>query len=256
MIEYSARSHVGRVRENNEDNLYVDGVFLTATTREFPFAIDGCATLPAVFAVCDGMGGEDNGELASMAAVWQLMLAEDAIKDTASDQLDEMVQQLANEMTEAILSDIPNSEKRSGTTLALAIVTESGICCFNIGDSRIYVLHRRKFKQVTHDHTPGGLPGNRLTRCIGIGGAAEAEGYPPLPATSRILICSDGLTDMVDAAEIKELLRASGSTAKAADALLSTALAKGGRDNVTVIVADVKKSSSSFFRSFKKRWKG
>jgi len=88
----------------------------------------------------------------------------------------------------------------------------------------------------------------KLTRCLGIGDDIEVEGYPPITGDCRVLLCSDGLTDMVADAEIERLMRYSASAADTADALMRYALAGGGRDNVTVIVLDVKGSKTGFFR--------
>ena len=258
--EYSARCHVGKVRENNEDNLYVDGVSLTPDTRERPFTIDGIAYHPAIFAVCDGMGGGDDGEIASLLAIQALNNADNGIKSAAAGRLGEAIQTYVDEVSESIFFETDLSGKRAGTTLALAAVLEDGVFCFNLGDSRIYGLQNTVFKQITNDHTLsaeqkrsgvitqdqaiGVKDGNKLTRCIGIGAMQNVESYPALFGECRILICSDGLTDMVDTKEIENIMRISKRSANAADSLLSTALANGGKDNVTIIVVDVKSSKT------------
>ncbi|CDX04962.1 protein phosphatase [Desulfitobacterium hafniense] len=272
MIEYSARSHIGMVRENNEDNLYVDGIILPLHTRERPFTIDGSTSSPAVFAVCDGMGGEDDGEIASRLAVQKLLNFNERIKSAGSEQLEEAIQSYVNKANEAIHAETSGTNKRTGTTLALAVVSEHGIYCFNMGDSRIYALQKGAFRKITNDHTlvaeqtrnssltPNQVmsrkAGHKLTRCIGIGDILTVESYPPIIGTCRFLICSDGLTDMVDTAEIENILCASKRTADAANSLLTSALNKGGKDNVTVIIADFKNSKVSFFRSLSKKLKG
>jgi len=246
MIEYSARSHVGNARGNNEDNLFVDGVMLTLDMRDYPFAIDGYTNIPAIFAVCDGMGGEENGEVASMAAVQELLSDEGIIKVTNKNQLGNTVQTLVNRMNEAIRAYSLSVKSRMGTTLALAVINKHGIHCFNMGDSRVYALNRGEFKQITHDHTPDGKAGGKLTRCIGIGDEMFVEGYSPIKGNSRLLICSDGLTDMVNEFDIEKTICESECVKEAADHLLSSALANGGQDNVTVIIADIKISGLSF----------
>lgn len=245
-IEYSARSHLGLVRGNNEDNLYVDGVFLTPEIREYPFTIDGMAGCPALFAVCDGIGGEENGEDASLTAVQMLGAADALIKNKDAQGLDQAVQSLVEGIHEAIRAGSQSNQSRTGTTLALAVVTKSGIHCFNLGDSRIYALHQGNFQQITRDHTPDGESGYQLTRCLGIGESAQAEAYPPLPPNSRLLICTDGLTDRLDSAEIEAILRTPHGMVNAADYLLNSALIKGGEDNVTLILVDLPDSRSSF----------
>lgn len=238
-IEYSARSHVGCVRDNNEDNLYVDGVILTPAERECPFAIDGYENYPAIFAVCDGIGGEENGELASYIAVHKLLETAATVKTVRHIHLDKILQGLVNDINKTIYFEGVSLGKRMGTTMALAVASKCGIHCFNIGDSRIYALHRGKFNQITNDHTISNKQGSKLTRCIGIGDNLAIESYPPIPPNSRILICSDGLTDMVGMDEIEDILRSSNKTANAADYLLNVALSHGGKDNITVIVANI-----------------
>jgi len=271
-VEYSARSHIGKVRENNEDNLFVDGIILSPTTCDCPFEIDGSTSFPAIFAVCDGMGGEENGELASLLAVQTLLSISERIKSTASGELNEIIQAYIVKVNEAIHSKLNGYSARTGTTLALVIAAENMIRCFSIGDSRIYNLQRSDLQQISNDHTLAaeqirngfdtshqtmiGNDRNKLTRCIGIGNEFIAESYPPIIGRSRILICSDGLTDMVDVSEIKNLLRISGRTSDAANSLLRTALKNGGNDNVTLIVIDIKDSKIPLFRRFAKRLKG
>jgi len=276
IIEYSARSHVGWVREKNEDNLYVDGITLLPEDSKRTFAISGSKLPPAIFAVCDGMGGEEKGEVASLYAVQVLSDMSGQIKSTiprfrrpkknkaflaASRRLDETIQSYVQKAIETIRSDYNNTGRRVGTTLAMTIIAENGIYCFNMGDSRIYCLQEPTFWQVTNDHTlisekirNGALTpdqikeyqenndkaNNKLTRCMGIGGVFSAEGYKAIYGNCRILICSDGLTDMVNEAGIENVMNNSNRAADAADALLGMALDNGGEDNVTVIVADVK----------------
>ena len=71
-VKFAVRSEVGNVRKNNEDNFYCNGIFMTVSERERPFFLSGITDTPAIFAVCDGMGGEDSGELASLTAVQTL----------------------------------------------------------------------------------------------------------------------------------------------------------------------------------------
>jgi len=246
MISYAARSHVGRIRENNEDNLYVDGVLLTPDIRERPFAIDGHVDGSAIFAVCDGMGGEESGETASMEAVQRLSHSDCAIMTARPKRLEEVVQSAVDDMNEWIRSAAMASNSRMGTTLALAVIIKNRAYCFSMGDSRIYALRKEGFRQITNDHTPDRSAGGRLTRCIGIGNVLTVESYPPVPAACRILICSDGLTDMLSDKEIESILRSSVKTENAADRLLDTALMQGGKDNVTLIVVDMKGSRLPF----------
>jgi len=277
-VEYSARSHVGKVREKNQDNFFIDGIILSPQTYDYSYELDGCASLPTVFAVCDGLGGEENGEVASLIAVQTLLKVYDLLKLTEIDNLLKTVQAYVDNVNEAIHSTPGEACKRIGTTIALVIASKNGINCYNIGDSRVYIYKKTKFRQITNDHTLAAkqnknnpntqnkvdsiYKGNNilnikkvLTRCIGIGNESTIENYPTLFGKCRILVCTDGLTDMVKVNEIKSVLRTSSRTAIAADSLIRLALNKGGIDNITLIIIDIKNTKKPFFGKFRNKRK-
>lgn len=246
-VMYSVRSHKGNVREKNEDNFFADGVTLLAEYTNKPYSIDASTSSPIVLAVCDGMGGEESGEFASSITVKKL--------SEAKLQLQKELNSAVRDYIEAANDEISYSGKRSGTTLALAVISEKGTYCFNVGDSRIYLFKKKNFTRVTNDHTKGAEKvkngtiseekerkdqgGNQLTRCIGIGNYRSAENYPVIGGKYRLLICSDGLTDMVTDDEIKKITSENVKIADVAEKLLQAALNNGGEDNITIIVADV-----------------
>ena len=249
-IAYSARSHVGRVRENNEDNLAANGTKLPLNLGNRPFSLDGIAEYPAVFAVCDGMGGTDDGEVASRLAVGTILSFEEKLRTICPNRLPELVERCVREADAAIRTS-SGKRKYSGTTLALAVISKQGAYCFNLGDSRIYALRNGKLCRISHDHTwfsehmgeRDDFPPRRgnlykLTGCLGVGAYRPVEAYPPVVGHYRLLLCSDGLTDRVNTTEIRDVLVEERGTDEAADALVSLALRKGGYDNITVIVAD------------------
>lgn len=247
---YSVRSHKGKVRENNEDNFLADEFFLSAEYRNNPFSIDASAFSPFILAVCDGVGGEENGELASLTAVKTI--------SGVKLQLQKDLNGAVSSCIETVNNEICSISKRSGTTLALAVISEKETHCFNVGDSRIYLLKNKRFRRITNDHTSGAekvkngviseenarksKDGNKLTRCIGIGNYRSAESYPVIKGKYRLLICSDGLTDMVTDDEIEKTISENKNTSDAAEKLLQIALNKGGTDNITIIVADISHS--------------
>lgn len=253
-VMYSVRSHKGNVRENNEDNFFADGITMPSAFVNRPFSIDGIANAPFILAVCDGMGGEENGEVASGITVRKLNGLQRTVKSTNDKCYDDIVKNVVNSSS----AEIKSICKRSGTTLALAIVSDKGTCCYNIGDSRIYCLKKGVFSQITNDHTQGahiaetsinthGLArkekgGNKLTRCIGIGNCSDVDVYPKLSGKFRLVICSDGLSDMLSNEEIKDIMSAPVMTSQVAENLLQRALANGGKDNVTAVVADIQNS--------------
>jgi len=262
-VSYSVRIHPGRVRENNEDNFYVNGVILPQDIANCLFSLDGIAGAPSVFAVCDGMGGEDDGEVASRLAVKTLAAVQKQLTDSP-EQINVEVQSYIKKADHAIR--MASAGKRSGTTLALAVVSDCGTQCFNLGDSRIYCLRDNHFSQVTNDHTVGaeqrknklslgesGSRSHRLTRCLGIGKLQMAEEYPFIPGTCRLLLCSDGLSDMLSDDELMETLSSAEPLADVTDSLLEQALERGGRDNVTIVVADIRKQPLLFHRKFGKK---
>ena len=255
-IEYSARSHMGRVRKNNEDNLFANQITLPEGLENRPFAIDGIADLPAVFAVCDGMGGEEHGEIASRIAVNTLTLHYESFCHATERQIANEVAAYVNNTHEAICESV-GRDVRTGATLALSIIMNRGAFCFNLGDSRIYAIRKGRLQKITHDHTwiaeqqAKGIQlsmediranQHKITRCIGTGESQSAEEYHLIGGKCRFLLCSDGLTDMVSDAEIEGILYHCTSTVKAADTLISRALHYGGKDNTTLIVVDTGKS--------------
>jgi protein phosphatase len=239
-VAYSARSHIGRVRDKNQDNLFAGGVTLTAEISDRTFTLDGNAVTPLVLAVCDGMGGEENGEAASMIAVRKLSDISEMIKNCPLREMSRTVQNYVNAVHAEIHSSFGSIGKRVGTTLALAVISDGRVLCFNVGDTRVYRLANGALTQITNDHSAVTESGKRkLTRCVGIGESYTAESYPAVHGKCRLLICSDGLTDMLPTPEIEKTLKDTLFTSDAAGSLVELALEKGGRDNITVIVADV-----------------
>lgn len=254
-VIFSVRSHKGNMRGNNEDNLFASGIMLPPEFCDRPFSVDASVPAPVILAVCDGMGGEERGELASRIAVIKLTELQRTIIDTPPKEINVAVQAYI----EAANYEISSYGVRSGTTIALAAITEKGVYCFNVGDTRIYCLQSGIFTQMTNDHTQGAeiarsgiismeqarqsKSGNKLTRCIGFGNCYNMDSYPAIKGKCRLLLCSDGLTDMVSDLEIKNILVAVEKPSDAAEQLLKLALSHGGKDNVTIITADIPRIS-------------
>jgi protein phosphatase len=157
-----------------------------------------------------------------------------------------------------------------GTTLALVVVTRHVIKSYNIGDSRIYALRdddgasSGNFSLISEDHTLAAQKvkigviteeqalsdrgRHRLTRYLGIFEdemIVSPDIIEPLPAVQsrRVLLCSDGLTDMVADSRVGEILRLANTADEAVDLLLDEALKNGGTDNVTCVVVDAPRCS-------------
>ena len=257
-LTYAVRSDMGRKRENNEDNLYACGITLTAENRNEPFSFDGLVSAPCLFAVCDGMGGEADGEFASMSAVTELAKFVECIN--VAEQPDLIVQEYVTKTNTLLCDAMRERSVRMGTTLALAAVRPDGVHAYSIGDSRIYALCGGEFRQISSDHTlvaPKIKMGlltdeqarqdkdwHKLTAYLGVFEDELEICADVLPVLSfenglRLLMCSDGLTDMVLDNRIEEILCASLTATEAADVLLKEALDNGCKDNITIIVLDI-----------------
>jgi serine/threonine protein phosphatase PrpC len=173
--------------------------------------------------------------------------------------LDNAVHQYVYAANDVICKRIREMRSHLGTTLALAIITEDAARLYNIGDSRIYAMTGGKLRQVSEDHTVSeqkvklGIltkeqakkdrDRHTLTRHLGVfeeDVSISATSYEPLPRHEKykLLLCSDGLSDMVEDDRIEEILNASKSPKEAVGNLIAEALKNGGRDNVTCIVIE------------------
>ncbi|MDE8667459.1 protein phosphatase 2C domain-containing protein [Pseudarthrobacter sp. H3Y2-7] len=210
-----------------------------------------------VFAVADGMGGHEAGEIASgmcvraLAAMPQLATGE---RTVTAAVLQQYLIRADNSIREA-------TGARAGTTLTGAVVVEQmGMpywLVLNIGDSRTYRLSQGNFDRISVDHSEvqelvdaGEITPEQatvhprrhvVTRALGTGDETEADYWLlPVEEGDRILICSDGLTGELTDDHIFRILSTVAHPQDAVDALIQAALRNGGRDNVTVIVVDAK----------------
>ena len=255
---YSACSHIGSVRQNNEDNLYVPGRIIPYESTDAVFTVTGEADLPCVFAVCDGMGGQELGEYAAYTTVCGMGWLEFVIKTEPPENIDSLVQEYVSKINNTICAKMQEKSVQIGTTMALVIITAHEVRAYNIGDSRIYALTQGELLQVSIDHNMSmhkvsmGLltkeearhdrDRNKLTRYLGMMEDDMILKAEPLPALDfqthcPILITSDGLTELVEDENIQEILQ-NVPAKDAAELLVIAALEKGGKDNVTCIVID------------------
>ncbi|MBQ6773972.1 MAG: serine/threonine-protein phosphatase [Synergistaceae bacterium] len=257
MIEFAARSETGNIRSNNEDNLFCNGIFKTLDRLNEPFYLSGVSQTPCIFAVFDGMGGEDCGETASLTAAETLNEHSEKILRAVLD--DDANFAVNNYVTDSAkrLRDIMKAQRvRTGTTLALAVIDDDSFTAYNLGDSRIYRLCNNHLIRVTDDHTvaedkvrlgmmtPAKAAKSRerhiLTRCLGIYDdaltlAPDINGPFDVSDNRAVLICSDGLTDMLTHKELNDIATSFKSPSEIVNALTDSALANGGHDNITCI---------------------
>jgi protein phosphatase len=265
-IEVAARSHPGLVRPNNEDNYLAvrryrgRAILTTSVPVEL---LDTSEDHDYILAVADGMGGRNFGELASLMAIrtdwelggneikWTVRMNEREIEEFG--QKAQAYCRLLNEALQAMILEDPRLAGM-GTTLTLCYTTGPNLFTIHVGDSRAY-LHRGGYlRRLTRDHNRGQIlidegqaaPDSPqvqrmrhvLTNVLGGPGGVMADfGHYTLEDGDRLLLCTDGLHNMVKDEEIAEILDRPSSPAEATDTLVSLALERGGRDNVTVVVA-------------------
>jgi protein phosphatase len=229
VFETAAVTHVGKVRERNEDSYL--------SRPEF-----------GIWAVADGMGGHDSGDMASrtvvdaLRAIEQPTSAEHLLKLCADQVAD------ANERLKAISRDRGSI---IGTTVAVLLIYDGHYACLWAGDSRIYVVRSGQITQLSRDHTEvqellaeGAITPdeartwpdcNVITRAVGTFDELALDmNSGPLQAGDSFVICTDGLTQHVQDGEILECIWTS-SSQQACNRLLELTLERGGLDNVTII---------------------
>ncbi|MFC9294185.1 PP2C family protein-serine/threonine phosphatase [Streptomyces sp. NPDC057011] len=241
-IAVTALSHVGLVREQNEDSLVVGPWTLCGTVTENPQTLVFRLGKPLVVAVADGLGGQPAGEVASALVVRQLAAAGPSLDD--AEALGEALD-LCNRVVHSAADGRPELTGM-GTTVAGAVVLEDSLLAFNIGDSKVFDAGRDGLRQVSVDDSPPPVPPRRTTSLVTqtLGGTRGLSSVHPHVATfplatgDRYLVCSDGLTDPLPDDAIDELLRLH-DDGRAAFELWKAAIAAGGPDNITLALVRI-----------------
>lgn len=240
-IHVGAGTDTGRIRTGNEDNFFAE-----ADERR------------GVFVVADGMGGHAAGEVASEMAVTIVsrnLLGLASVRDTGAAEL---VGKSLQEANRAIFDRmLAESDKQGmGTTASVMVLSDHGYLIGQIGDSRVYLYRDGALIQITKDHSyvqeqvDAGLLtpeqaryhpySNVITRCVGASDEVEADIYSgDVRVGDVFLLCSDGLTGMVDDRRLAQLLMARSGPGRIVDSLIAEANGRGGLDNITAIVIQV-----------------
>jgi len=243
-------THVGNKKPSNEDSVFFGKANVFGRSMEEPETVelDGADWL---LGVADGVGGHNGGETASRLCVEAMV----GLKEVLPQTVDSMLKKLNREIFDK--SETEETLKGMGTTVAGVGFGGGALFAFNVGDSRVYRFHaERGLERVTKDdslvergddkdRTPLPFaPSNVITQALG--GRKTFKDITPnlydLEAEEEALylVCSDGLNDMVEDDRMEEILRetdAANHLEKAAEALLAAALAGGGRDNVSIVLA-------------------
>lgn len=272
-IDFGAITQVGNVRSNNEDAyiIYRTGRYWekVKTSLEAGDLPDRSDEMGYGMAVADGMGGAAGGEVASHmalrvlvslilnAARWGLKLDNPETRERELQDVKERAEAYFHQVDQALLEHAEAYPwlKGMGTTLTAAYSVGDDLFILHIGDSRVYLFRQNTLKRLTHDQTmaqalvdAGAITAedvsthrlrHTLTSCLGgEKGQIQMEiRHVRLMDRDRLLLCSDGLTDMVSEPEIAEAMRAAEGSDEACQTLVNLALQRGGKDNVTVVMA-------------------
>ena len=233
ILEVGAKTDVGRIRSNNEDALYID-------------------QQKGLFVIADGLGGHVAGEVASKIAVEEIrkFIDEQARNNFTLEILREAGNH-ANQMIYMAAIEDP-SLHAMGTTVLMAMIKDTNLSIAHVGDSRAYALTNTGLKRLTDDHTvtyqlikdgiikeEEALLHTRrgaLLRVLGLETTVEVDAQQINYQGETLLLCTDGLTDMLRDKEIEEILLATPGPQEACDLLVDRANEHGGRDNISVIV--------------------
>jgi serine/threonine protein phosphatase PrpC len=252
-------THQGAVRAANEDTIAI-GDWVMSAPMAGPEAFEIEVKGPVLALVADGMGGHAAGEVASRAVAEHL--AARARRAIDASTLAELLAE-ANAELFALMRKRP-AQLGMGTTVAGVVVGPSGSLVFNVGDSRVYRIHgsgsatgsgpatARSLEQLSTDDTPGPKLADGRTAAITshlitqtLGGAYEASAIEPHivavppPTRERYLICSDGLSDLVPRAALEACLGE--DDRESVRTLFAAAIAAGARDNVSIVMLDVRR---------------
>ena len=232
-------THIGRRREMNQDYVYV-------TDKPVgPF--------PNLLVVADGMGGHKAGDFASKYTV---KVVHEELEKTELDKPEEILKSIVSVANHKLIQAAQSDVKLEGmgTTLVIATVIGNSLYFSNVGDSRLYLIGD-KIKQLSKDHSLveemvrlGGIKAeeaknhpdkNIITRAMGVKDEAEADFYEfRIKRGDKILMCTDGLSNMVEDEDMFGLVKGSRDVVEAVQMLIDRANSNGGRDNIGVVLAE------------------
>ncbi len=240
MLKTFSITNIGKKRKLNQDYVYSSE--------------QAVGRLDNLFLVADGMGGHNAGDYASRVTVETMV---EKIADSAEEVPERIFEEAivsANTLVRSRAKEVPELEGM-GTTVVAATFRGDVLSVANVGDSRLYVVSGRKIQQITKDHSwvaemvqRGGLKSdearnhpkkNIITRAIGAEDSVKVDFFTVrLKEGDKILMCTDGLTNMLEDEEIRMILEGARDLVEQAGELVKAANENGGRDNISVILID------------------
>jgi len=240
MLKTFSITDIGKRRKLNQDYVY---------TSERPVG-----HLANLFLVADGMGGHNAGDYASRytieTIVDEISQSEDEspvfVLEKAIKRANILIRQKSEEVTEL---------NGMGTTVVAATIEGDKLCVANVGDSRLYIINNREIRQITRDHSlveemvrMGGLKRemarnhpdkNIITRAIGALDDVDVDFFEVrLNKGDTILMCSDGLSNMIEDEEIRMIMQGQRDIVEKAESLVKAANNNGGKDNIAVVLVE------------------
>lgn len=252
IIRASVCYDMGSIRKNNEDAYYFNGQYASLSKMDKgAFLTTETDAAGSLWAVCDGMGGQSNGEKASYTAVSGM---QDLQNHLRGRDFEATVQSWVHQANRAVVDQADGG----GSTLVMLYCTDQYIQTAHIGDSRIYRYHDGELIRVTKDHSKVEMlldtkmitpeeainhpQKNVITRYLGMNTEyicdATVGKKIPMCNGDRFLLCSDGITDMLTDEEIARLLRENEDVAVCAEKIKEAVFAAGARDNMTVMILE------------------
>lgn len=221
--------------------------------QDYYFASDAAVgNLPNLYIVADGMGGHKAGEYASRYTTERIVAS---VARNNGDEPISILKEAIDKANELLVMESKEDETKSGmgTTLVIATVIGKKLFVANVGDSRLYIVDNTALKQITRDHSLvnemvrlGEInesearehpDKNIITRAIGVSEHVEADFFEvQLETNDLILLCSDGLTNMIDDEEIFDIIKSCENVKEQVMTLVKTANLNGGKDNITVMI--------------------
>jgi protein phosphatase len=251
-------SHPGRRHTHNEDAIVTFTYDKEQQGRSVPIAF---------YLIADGMGGHDAGDVASrtvnrVVTEWLLKtkvmpdLGKSTRKLTNSSPTEELLQQAIQDANKTLFDHAKRTGSNLGSTVTAALVIGNCATVVNVGDSRTYLLRNGNLQQVTQDHslvarlvdakviTPDEVRShpqrNQIYRSLGHKEEVDVDTFTvPLHRGDRLILCCDGLWEMVQDGEIQRIVEGARTPQQACDALVDAANRAGGEDNISVIVVEL-----------------
>lgn len=261
-------SHIGK-RINHEDNFFINGIYLTSDLQKQMSDIhqrlisESSAPRVYIYAISDGMGGHNAGEVASRICVEKLAILEKEIQHCFSvrDAVS-IIQTGISEINSTICQESRHSDelKGMGATLVMLVGCGTEYAILNIGDSRAYYFNGKTLVQITKDHTEGqrlldlglltrkellAFPARKnLSRYVGYSQAGfvlQADEYYPDFGNGVLLLCSDGISDGLSDSQIENILCTEKNLEHASKRLVDEAVAAPNADNATAILIPLRR---------------